>query len=160
MDKALEHIVKDLTTPGVNGCNLRFRVMGREDGASRIVDDNTARWAHNFRWKLRIQLPFAAGTCPKLNELVISFENMIEAFGSLQDMRLNGPVLWRGSTVGVPIPVRGNCQCRSWPCQQGLAIPSIPRLLTLWVLRNRPRSRLMMRRAFSIGRLNIMSSRM
>lgn len=93
MDQALEHIVKDLTTPGANGCKLRFRVMGREDGASRIVGDNTARWAHNFRWKLRIQLPFAAGTCPKLNELAISFEDMIEAFESLQDMRLNGLVL-------------------------------------------------------------------
>lgn len=43
VDQALGQIVKDRSTAGANGCNLRFRGMGRADGASRITDEDMVR---------------------------------------------------------------------------------------------------------------------
>jgi hypothetical protein len=44
-DQAIGQIVKDRCIGGASGCNLRFRSMGRPDGASRIAGDDTVREA-------------------------------------------------------------------------------------------------------------------
>lgn len=78
MDWALGQILKDRTTPGANRCHLRFRDMGREDGASRIAGDNTVCWAHIFSLEVADSTSVHCRNVPKSSMILgISFREMI-----------------------------------------------------------------------------------
>ncbi|KAJ5369061.1 uncharacterized protein N7496_008821 [Penicillium cataractarum] len=74
VDQAVGKIAKDRAIWGANGCNLRFRGMARQDGASRITDNDTER-------------------AQKINELGISLGDTIEVFANMQGTGPKGLIL-------------------------------------------------------------------